>query len=133
MNLVTSLSCLICALCIQGGCDQAPTPSTAVDLSTISPSAGPVGTTVQVTGSGFSRTGNVVKFGVGYVSGLDSPDGRTLRFVVPEHHEVCPPPDLDLKLPCAEMHPRVMPGDHPVSLVTSSQTSRPLAFTVTNP
>jgi hypothetical protein len=116
---------------MQGGCDQGPTPPTTFDLSKISPSAGPVGTTVQVTGSGFSRTGNVVKFGVGYVSNLDSPDGRTLRFVVPEHHEVCPPPDLELTLPCAEMHPRVMPGDHPVSLVSSSQTSRQLAFTVT--
>jgi hypothetical protein len=130
MNLFTGLGCLICAACILGGCDQGSTAPTSLDLSTISPSAGPVGTTVQVTGSGFSRTGNVVKFGVGYLSGLDSPDGRTLRFVVPEHHEVCPPPDLDVKLPCAEMHPRVMPGDHPVSLVSRSQTSRELTFTV---
>lgn len=98
----------------------------------MAPDAGPVGTPVTIEGSGFSPTGNIVKFGAGYLSGLTSPDGRRLHFAVPEGLDICPPPELGDNEPCAGgVYPRVQPGSHAVSVVTKSETTRQVRFTVT--
>lgn len=52
-------------------------------LSYINPTSGAVGSTVTIFGSGFSTTGNTVHFGNGIITGLNSPDGRSISFVVP--------------------------------------------------
>jgi hypothetical protein len=104
----------------------------APTITAIAPSAGPVGTTVTIEGSGFSATGNIVKFGVGYLSDLTSPDGRTLLFAVPEGHNICPPTELGYKEPCAGgVYPQVQPGSYAVSVVTRTATSRQILFAVT--
>lgn len=51
--------------------------------SYLSPTSGTVGTWITVFGSGFSTTGNSVHFGNGIISNLNSPDGRSVSFVVP--------------------------------------------------
>lgn len=102
-------------------------------VSAITPSSGPIGTSVQLEGSGFSPTGNVVKFGPGYLVDVSSPDGRTLRFTVPDGHNLCPPESLGLNEPCRDSYPPVMPGDYPVSIVTRSGSSRSVTFRVTTP
>lgn len=134
MKLLAGVGAVVCSLSLSSECDRAgdaPAAPPAVAITTLSPASGPVGTTVELTGTGFAPTENVVKFGVGYLANLTSADGKTLRFVVPEHHEVCPPAVLESNAPCAEMHPRVMPGEYPVSLVTRTEKSRELVFTVT--
>lgn len=136
MKLVGSTVWLICSLAVQNACGEGPTGPTDLNqtgptIAAVAPSAGPVGTTVTFEGSGFSPTGNVVKFGVGYLSSLPSPDGQTLRFVVPEGHELCPPSELGSNEPCAQAYPRVQPGSYEVSVVTRTGTSRLFFFTVT--
>ena len=102
-------------------------------VTAMTPTSGPVGTIVQLEGSGFPATGNVVKFGPGYLVDLRSADARTLRFTVPEGHNLCPPEHLGLNEPCREMYPRVTPGDYPVAVVTASGSSRSMTFSVTSP
>lgn len=55
----------------------------AVSIVSLAPSAGAVGSTVTVYGSGFSPTGNTVRFGNGLIANVSSQDGRSLTFVVP--------------------------------------------------
>ncbi len=52
-------------------------------IANLSPNSGAVGTVVTVNGSGFSPTGNTVRFGGGVITGVSSYDGRTLSFTVP--------------------------------------------------
>lgn len=54
-----------------------------ISLSYITPVQGGVGTTVTIYGTGFSTTGNTVHFGTGIVTGLGSPDGQSISFLVP--------------------------------------------------
>ena len=136
MKLVgRAISLICCSLALQSSCGESqtgPTAPTAPTVTAIAPAAGPVGTTVTIEGSGFSPTGNIVKFGVGYLSDLASPDGRRLLFAVPEGHNLCPPSELGYKEPCAGgVFPRVQPGSYAVSVVTRTETSRQVQFTVT--
>jgi hypothetical protein len=136
MKIVRSAVWLItCSLALQCSCSDGqtgPTAPTAPAITAIAPAAGPVGTTVTIEGSGFSPTGNIVKFGVGYLTDLTSPDGRTLTFAVPEGLDICPPSELGRDEPCAGgAYPRVQPGSHAVSVVTRTETSRQVLFAVT--
>jgi len=49
----------------------------------LSPQSGGVGTDVTVYGSGFTTGNNTIHFGNGIVTGLQSPDGQSVSFVVP--------------------------------------------------
>ena len=53
-------------------------------ITAVSPTSGPIGTLVTVRGTGFAAQNNAVKFGRGYIRGLSSSDGTTIRFSVPE-------------------------------------------------
>jgi len=52
-------------------------------ISLLSPNVGAVGASVTIFGSGFSTSGNTVHFGNGVITGLGSPDGRSVSFTVP--------------------------------------------------
>jgi hypothetical protein len=98
-----------------GGDNSAPT------IVAVSPIAGPIGTQVTITGSGFSREGNTVRFGPGYFEQVRSADRRTLVFAVTDcynipHLGACPP---------------VSPGPHDVRVVNANGTSNGIVFTVT--
>jgi peptidoglycan hydrolase-like protein with peptidoglycan-binding domain len=69
-----------------GGCSLYPYSYCSNGMPTIEyllPASGAVGGTVAVYGSGFTPTGNTVRFGAGIITGLNSSDGRSLSFVVP--------------------------------------------------
>ena len=61
------------------GCSNTGTPT----LTYLSPQSGGAGTSVTVFGSGFSSTGDSVRFGNGVITGLSSNDGQSISFVVP--------------------------------------------------
>jgi len=63
-----------------------PTPINNTTLPTViylNPIGGAVGTSVSIYGSGFTTTGNTVRFGTGIIANLNSPDGRSVSFTVP--------------------------------------------------
>ncbi len=90
------------------------------------PSSGPVGTVVRINGSGFTPSGNTIKFGIGYIKNLDSPDGKTLKFTVPDGFDLCHPSGY----PCALAYPPVTPGEYKVSVLNAKGESNVLPFTV---
>jgi IPT/TIG domain-containing protein len=105
-----------------------PSPLGAPAISSITPSASPVGTAVTLTGSGFASEGNAVKFGTGYIKNIASADGNTLRFTVPDGLDLCAP---DATGPCPGAYPQVTPGDYAVAVIRQGETSNSLTFTVT--
>ncbi|HEY4488104.1 MAG TPA: IPT/TIG domain-containing protein [Candidatus Paceibacterota bacterium] len=60
-------------------------PITQPHIDRISPTSGTVGQTVTVYGSGFSYSGNTVRFGNGTIANVASYDGATLSFTVPQY------------------------------------------------
>ena len=99
-------------------------------ITKITPTSGPVGTEVTVTGTGFAPRGNTVKFGSGYVKGLDSPDGTSLRFAIPDGLDLCSP---DPGGPCLGAYPAVRPGDYAVAVIVNKEMGNAVTFTVTSP
>jgi len=58
-------------------------PTGSINLYSLTPNSGGVGTTVTVYGSGFSTDSNTVHFGRGIIANLRSIDGTSLSFTVP--------------------------------------------------
>jgi hypothetical protein len=104
--------------------DQSQAPT----VTGMSPTSGPVGTVVTVTGRGFARRNNAATFGQGFIKQLDSADGETITFTVPEGLDLCSP---DPSGPCAGAHPRTRAGDYVVSVMRDGKKSNALTFTVT--
>lgn len=105
----------------------AASPSDTPAISVLSPSSGPVGTRVTLTGSGFAAEHNTVKFGTGFIKEVASPDGRTIRVSVPATLDQCPPRIGDACLAPSRM---VTPGAYAVAVVNNGATSNELTFTV---
>ena len=90
-------------------------------VSSLSPQSGGVGSNVTVYGSGFSTRGNSVRFGNGIITGLNSPDGRSVSFTVPT------------TLSGYGSGQVVVGSTYSVSVITAlGQTSNALPFTVTS-
>ncbi len=108
------------------------TAATTTTATFLSPASGPVDTQATITGSGFTPTGNKVKFGnlgseLNPSYSLNSSDGRTLVFAVPSSNYA----------PCWYTQPRCLlpvkltqPGIYPVSVINASGTSNEIDFTV---
>jgi peptidoglycan hydrolase-like protein with peptidoglycan-binding domain len=65
-------------------CYNVPTSNVqAPTISYLDPTSGGVGTTVTIYGTGFTSTGNTIRFGTGIMANLQSPDGRSVSFIVP--------------------------------------------------
>jgi hypothetical protein len=120
------IASLSLAMCAHDGQAPGTQPSRSPSVATISPASGSVGAAVVVTGAGFSPTGNTVRFGPGYINGLNSSDGSTLRFTIPEGQNLCPPGGG----PCAAAYPRVTPGPYSVSVMNANGESNAMTFTV---
>ena len=103
-------------------------------VSYLSPNYGPVETQVKILGSGFTSTGNKVKFGdLGGENNptysLNSSDGKTLVFNVPSsNYMAC----WSSKPACMTPVYLTPPGTYPVSVINANGTSNSVNFTVTS-
>ncbi len=102
-------------------------------ISLITPTSGPVGTQVVITGTGFSPTGNKIKFGsLGSENdpnyNLNSSDGKTVVFTVPSsNYLAC----WYSKPACSAPTMLTQPGSYLVSVINTNGASNVLNFTVT--
>ncbi|HEV7702149.1 MAG TPA: IPT/TIG domain-containing protein [Candidatus Paceibacterota bacterium] len=97
-------------------------------ITSISPVSGRVGTKITITGKDFASTGNSVKFGKGYINGLDSnTDGTSITFTLPSGMGVCRG-DAEI---CIALAMQVSPGTYEVSVWNTHNTSNLAYFTVT--
>src|SRR3989344_5616483 len=66
-----------------------PTPV----IKGITPDQAPIGAKISIYGSGFTVEKNSIQFGDGfaYINNLASPDGKTIRFSLPELFDTCNP------------------------------------------
>jgi peptidoglycan hydrolase-like protein with peptidoglycan-binding domain len=108
--------------------------TTAPTISSLNPSYGPAGTTVTMTGSGFTATGNKIKFGdLGVEASpnysVNSTDGRTITFMVPTTNYMrC----WDAIPRCLAPMMAITAGTFMVSVTNANGTSNALPFTVGN-
>lgn len=102
-------------------------------ITSLQPTSGPVGARVTITGSGFTPTGNKVKFGnLGSQDNpsysLSSPDGKTLVFTVPSSNYLsCWYSTPACKAPAYS----TPPGAYGVSVINANGASNEILFTVT--
>lgn len=95
-------------------------------ISKLDPGIGPPGTLITVAGTGFTLTGNDINIGKvkRAVTGLRSPHGRTLSFVLPA--TLCSPDTV-----CTQV---VLPaGDYPLSVSNEHGVSNEVKFQVIAP
>ncbi|TSC61407.1 MAG: S-layer protein, partial [Parcubacteria group bacterium Greene0416_14] len=94
-------------------------------ISSISPSSGPVGTTVTLTGTGFTPSFNNINFGsvTALITNLSSADGKTLTFTIP--NSLCRTGEI-----CTLQ--TIPPGTYNVSVTNVNGTSNAVQFTVTS-
>jgi hypothetical protein len=121
---------ILLSMCAQDRPASVTMPSRSPVVANLSPTSGSVGTEVTVTGEGFTSSTNTIKFGAGYINGLSSSDGMTLRFTVPEGQNLCPPTSPSSPVPCPGAYPRVTPGSYSTSVLNANGTSNDLPFTV---
>ncbi len=132
LSLVLVLFAGLAASCGSSPIEPGPIPGAdgpAPIMTKITPTAGPVGTVVTLTGSGFLPRGNHLKFGTGFIKNLDSADGAALRFTIPDGLDLCSP---EAGGPCAGGYPQVFPGDYVIAVLGGGDGTR-LTFTVTRP
>ncbi len=113
------------------GPQAAGATSTALSIISLTPTSGPVGTVVTVSGSGFSSSTSV-QFGPGYISGAVSSAtaGTVLQFAIPSSINPCAPWSTGA---CPYFAALLTPGTYQVSLAAASGTSNSLPFTITSP
>lgn len=115
------------------GTVQPPTP-TAPSIGSLSPNSGKVYSSVTISGSGFTATGNKIKFGnLGVEDSpkyqLDSSDGKTLTFNVPQgNYMSC----WGATPACLAPAYNTQPGSYEVSVINANGTSNVATFTVTD-
>ena len=121
-------------LCL--GCGS-PTSSaaqiSAVQIFSLTPTAGPVNTNVVILGQGFTVSGNTVVFSSNTPPSPDivpnlSSDGSTLKFVVPSQWT----PECVYTTRCPIPFIPRMPGDYTVTVTNVNGTSNPLIFRITS-
>ena len=108
---------------------NASTATSHVFLSSVSPDRGSIGTTITITGSGFTPNENKIYFNDSLAGAANSSVGATsLTFAVPESiTPYCPPGAL-----CKMSMELVSPGTYSVSVKNAIGTSNRLSFTVTD-
>lgn len=110
-----------------------PYVENTLTISSIYPISGKAGTIVTITGTGFTPTGNTIRFGnLGtennpLYSLLNSPDGKNITFTVPlGNYLAC----FANAVPCAGAH-STYPGTYDISVInTNGVSSSNIFFTV---
>jgi len=107
-----------------------------LSIATISPDFGPLGTQITVTGVGFTPRGNHIRFfsgatdQVGVTSEVDSSDGRTITFSLPDF--LCPPCSFSVP-PCGPPCFALNPGQYDVFVINDNGMSNSLRVLVSSP
>ncbi len=130
---VAGVNVVACISTTPQGQSQGQSIDCGPEITSISPSNGPVGTEVVIYGSGLTTSTNV-KFGSGVISSptyLTAPDTGiiSIAFPVPGFLQLA---CHYLNPPCEALTPQVTPGDYPVSVTNSNGTSNSKTFTVTS-
>lgn len=111
----------------------ATTTTQAPSLSYLSPTSGVTGTQVTLYGSGFTATGNKIKFGNSNSESNPnynvSSNGTSITFTVPStYYFAC----WDSVPACKIVAQMLAPGVYPVSVTNANGTSNTVNFTVTS-
>src|SRR5262249_7509295 len=107
-----------------------------LSIASISPDFGPLGTQVTITGLGFAAKGNHIRLlsrgtdRVGVTADVDSPDGKTLAFSLPDF--ICPPCSLSVP-PCDAPCFVLSAGVYDVFVINGSGMSNGLSLLVSSP
>jgi hypothetical protein len=108
-----------------------PTPSPAAAtpfISSLSPSAGAVGSTITINGTGFTAANNTITFGIGSFTGYSS-NGTSLSFTIPSSVA----PTCAAGTACPQYVLEVTPNNYNITVSNSNGTSAAATFTVTSP
>ena len=100
-----------------------------VTINSLSPSSGPVGTNVTISGTGFTPTGNTIQFDIyNFTNVAATNNGSSLAFIVPAvlYYNNCPPGSM-----CPNMARNTTPGNYNISVSNANGTSNTLTFMVT--
>ncbi|MDO8514315.1 MAG: hypothetical protein Q7S50_02105, partial [bacterium] len=107
--------------------NDASTSGVPPAVSSITPTSGPVDTTVAITGSGFTTTGNTVHFGVGGKLNVSSSlNGTSISYTIPSSVSIC---DL-IGSTCRAAMMLVNPGAYSISVSNVNGESNTKTFTV---
>jgi hypothetical protein len=124
---------LVVAIAAAGltGCSLSSTrgpaaPTAAPAVSGIGPSPASIGDTVTISGTGFTSTANAITFGIGYLHGVASADGASLRFALPAALTPCPPSAQV----CVALAVLLTPGAYQVSVVNANGSSNGMPLQV---
>jgi len=90
--------------------------------------AGPVGTHVTITGTGFDERVNTITFGVSAYPNIPSTNGTMITFVIPMATN---PPCRNATPPCAIVTTLITPGSYDLSVTNAQGSSNSMMFTVT--
>ena len=103
--------------------------STTTTLVTPLVAQGPVGTSVTITGTGFTSTGNTIHFGPGAIQNVSSTNGTTLTFTVPS--TLTGGCSAGSGMACAMYIATISPGTYSVSVTNANGTSNTVTYVVT--
>lgn len=100
----------------------------SLNLNSLSPMQGSIGTTVTINGSGFTQSDNIVHFGIGGLRNTPSLNGTQISYVIPSYISAC-----DLVQPgyfCGAPTQTVTPGVYPIYVQNGNGASNILYYTV---
>ena len=107
-----------------------------LSISTISPGVAPIGTRVTITGTGFTATGNKIRFRrgappitEGFAADAPSGDGKTISFIM--FSALCPPCSFTVP-PCLAPCRELAPGGYQVSVTNANGISNSVRFLVSS-
>ncbi len=79
-----------------------------------------------MTGNGFASSSNAVRIGSGYLHNLASPEGTSLRFMLPTALSACPP----TAQVCVALAVLLRPGTYTVAVINANGTSNEVTLQV---
>lgn len=99
----------------------------APTITSVSPSSARVGTQVVIYGSGFTPTGNTVRFGNGGMQNVTAQNGTMILYTIPYATSPC---DVLGGYMCAASAQLITPGTYPLFVTNGNGTSGTVYFTV---
>jgi len=96
-------------------------------LNSLSPVQGQKGTLVVLNGSGFTATDNVVHFGIGGLRNVNSTNGTTIYYTIPQYVSPC---DFVVGSGCMAPAIQVTSGTYPIYVTNANGTTQTLNFAV---